>query len=267
MGVIIPYMVGGLGNWLFQLASVVHVAGCIGYDVYIGSKYCHGMPHSTINYFSTILRKLYTPHGTTPNYTVIFNELREGEFVDPASFLSQKKDSDVVLFRGYFQHWRNVPSSFADMLTFDNTSSLLSKYRVIRHTCFIHVRGGDYLLPRTRDVHYVNLDTYYRRAIQHMVSLGITSFSVFTNDPSHCRERPFLATPGINYTIVDENELDSLYLMTQCKAGIVANSTFSWWGAFLNRNRPICMPSKWFVDPAKSGEGMYFPEATIISVD
>jgi len=117
-----------------------------------------------------------------------------------------------------------------------------------------------------KEVLYVPLDEYYERAIRHMMTLGITNFSVFTNDMVYCRERPFLTIPGINYTIVEENEIDSLYLMTQCKAGIAANSTFSWWGAFLNRNRPICLPSKWFVNPAKNAVGLYFPEATVIAV-
>jgi hypothetical protein len=265
MGVIIPYMFGGLGNWLFQLANALRIAECIGFGVYIGPKYCNGTPHSDIDYFSTILRKVYTPSESAPDHNAVFNEPREGEFVDPTMF-AQKKNSDVVLFKGYFQHWQNVSSSLAGMLTFDNTSTLLSRHRVIRHTCFIHIRGGDYLRPGSREVHHVPLDKYYERAIRHMMELGIVNFSIFTNDLAYCRQRPFLTIPGINYTIVEENEIDSLYLMTQCKAGITANSTFSWWGAFLNRDRPLCLPSKWFVNPAKIAGGLYFPGATVIPV-
>jgi hypothetical protein len=97
-----------------------------------------------------------------------------------------------------------------------------------------------------------------------MKKRGIHKFTVFTNDRNYCASQKYL--DDIRYTIVDENELDTLYLMTQCKAGITANSSFSWWGAYLNRDRPICMPSKWFNNPAMHIEGYFFPGCFIHQV-
>ena len=79
-----------------------------------------------------------------------------------------------------------------------------------------------------------------------MKKRGIHKFTVFTNDRNYCASQKYL--DDIRYTIVDENELDTLYLMTQCKAGITANSSFSWWGAFLGAYQsrsPICVPKEW----------------------
>jgi hypothetical protein len=90
-----------------------------------------------------------------------------------------------------------------------------------------------------------------------MKEKGITHFSVFTNDRGYCEKQEYLK--DLDYEIIDENELDTLYLMTQCKAGITANSSFSWWGAYLNPNRPLCIPSKWFNDVEYFIGGYFFP--------
>jgi hypothetical protein len=69
----------------------------------------------------------------------------------------------------------------------------------------------------------------------------------------------------IDYEFVDASELESLVLMSECKAGICANSSFSWWGAYLNPNRLICMPSKWFNNSGINTQGYYFPGVSIVN--
>jgi hypothetical protein len=50
---------------------------------------------------------------------------------------------------------------------------------------------------------------------------------------------------GFDYDLINENEEDSLYLMSMCEGGICANSTFSGWGGYLNKCRKIVLPSRW----------------------
>ena len=98
-----------------------------------------------------------------------------------------------------------------------------------------------------------------------MNSIGITKFSVFTNDNEYAASREFLKE--IDYQLIDNpHEIETLVLMSKCKSGITANSTFSWWGAYLNPDRPICMPSKWFNDPEYFIGGFFFPGVFIIPV-
>ena len=64
----------------------------------------------------------------------------------------------------------------------------------------------------------------------------------------------------VNYTFIKEDEITTLAMMANCiRGGICANSSFSWWGAFLNPNRTIVMPDKWFNDPNLRSDGYYFP--------
>ena len=85
-------------------------------------------------------------------------------------------------------------------------------------------------------------------------------FVIFTNDI------PYAKNYFKDIPIIQENELDTLYLMSQAKGCICVNSSFSWWGAYLNPNRPIFMPSKWFGNILMDKSGYYFKGVQIIEV-
>ena len=85
-------------------------------------------------------------------------------------------------------------------------------------------------------------------------------FVIFTNDIPYARG--FLP----DTEIIEESEVDSLYLMSKSKGVICANSSFSWWGAYLNLDRPIFLPSVWFNDKRMNTSGYYFKGSTIVEV-
>lgn len=113
----------------------------------------------------------------------------------------------------------------------------------------IHVRRGDYLSTENSPV-YGNICTieYYKKAIRHAREhfRGVTFF-LFTNDPDWVRQNLY----ENDMVIVDCNKGDNavydMYLMSQCDGNIVANSSFSWWGAWLNQHTPkfVLSPYKW----------------------
>lgn len=114
----------------------------------------------------------------------------------------------------------------------------------------IHVRRSDYLTEQNVKV-YGNICTekYYENAIEYIErNIESPSYYVFTDDLQWAKE----FFKGGNYIIVDKNRgKDSyadMYLMSQCKHNIIANSSFSWWGAWLNRNidKKVLAPKKWF---------------------
>jgi hypothetical protein len=165
----------------------------------------------------------------------------------------------TLLFRGYFQRHEYVPKSFANMLRFN--TSIAEKYPRLEESAFLHIRGGDYL---SVPLHFVDLSQYYKRAIEFYKSRGVEHFYVFTNDVAYAESIGILEEC---MTRVEEEEVDSLYLMTQCKkGGICANSSFSWWGGYLNRARPIVLPSKWYNDASMHTDCLYYPGSTVIMV-
>lgn len=253
--VVVPYLMGGLGNWLFQ-AAVARFFG--GENAILSIQQCSKSPHSTIDYLKTILARY--PQGDVQN--VNFSVIKENEQMaqlDISKVFKIIEGKDIILY-GYFQNHNYIPENFGDLLDYKNPSLLL-KYPDIGETCFLHIRGGDYV---GHPIHDVGLSSrYYSSCIKFMKKHGITRFTVFTNDRDYCVSQKYL--DDIRYMIIDENELDTLYLMTQCKAGITANSTFSWWGAYLNRDRPLCIPSKWFNNSFRP-EGYYFPGVEVVDI-
>ena len=112
----------------------------------------------------------------------------------------------------------------------------------------VHIRRGDYLMEQHKMM-YGNICTieYYQKAISYIIkSISDSSFFVFSDDINWAKTN--LQIPNAVY--VDWNKgFDSwqdMYLMSQCKHNIIANSTFSWWGAWLNQNenKVVIAPSK-----------------------
>lgn len=114
----------------------------------------------------------------------------------------------------------------------------------------VHIRRGDYL--EVNDLYGgICTSEYYAKAFQKMrQEVPGCQFFLFTNDPAWAKE-----TYGkeADVTIVEGNDEDhgylDLYLMTQCQHYILANSSFSWWGAYLSQNQTknklVLAPSKW----------------------
>ena len=267
---------GGLGNWMFQVAFQEYLKTLTNNDVRL---HVHGKsPHAPSDLMNTIFKnwksEVFThgsctffdePNLIPQNWEQIVNILPEApsseasrcQRILPWSRLCAPPRRPEVCIIGYFQNYKYITSSFLNKITLPTDS--LIRHPGIEDTVFLHIRGGDYLnIP----LHYIDLDNYYVCAIDKFPK-G-TKFSIFTNDLHYANKMKFLK--DIDCEFINESELDSLYLMSQCKGGICANSSFSWWGAYLNRNRTITLPSKWFNSEILYAEGYYFKEATIISV-
>lgn len=115
----------------------------------------------------------------------------------------------------------------------------------------LHIRRGDYLDSQERYDLYGEVCSleYYKRGIEHFRQLCENPFFyVFSDDIAWAREN----LKGAEFVFVDWNngkeDYYDMYLMSQCKHNIIANSSFSWWGAWLNGNeaKQVIAPQRWF---------------------
>ena len=124
-----------------------------------------------------------------------------------------------------------------------------------RPACAVHVRRGDYLRPENTHLAVCGLD-YYRRAIAELAPSS-ASLVVFSDDPAWCRE--WLVFEGSSLRIVDWNRgaesWQDLALMAACEHHVIANSSFSWWGAWLGEaaGGRVLAPALW----ARAGRGAW----------
>ena len=138
----------------------------------------------------------------------------------------------------------------------------------------VHIRRGDYLDPENAALFgNISTDEYYDSAMNYFrAKFAKAHFYIFTNDPEYAKEK---YSDASEYTIVDHNtgkdSLLDIQLMSHCRGNICANSTFSFWGARLNRRpdkemvRTFTMRNNQPCDPVLMHE--YWPKWILIDKD
>ena len=129
----------------------------------------------------------------------------------------------------------------------------------------INIRLGDYVTNEVnKRVHFVCKKEYYTNALKYIVKkVESPKFFVFSDDLIGSKE--FLPD-GHDYVFADTaNWQEDMYFMSQAKHNIVANSSFSWWAAWLNQNanKIVVAPSKWFTDEAKINDKDFVPKSWV----
>jgi hypothetical protein len=131
----------------------------------------------------------------------------------------------------------------------------------------VHIRRGDLSKNSvSTEYHGILSAEYYKDAFEVINSkIPNPVFYFFSDDINWVKEN--LNIPGAIYVSgeISKNHLEDLYLMSQCKHHIIANSSFSWWGAWLNDNpeKIVIAPKKWFNKGPKDTYDLY-PEGWIV---
>jgi hypothetical protein len=110
---------------------------------------------------------------------------------------------------------------------------------VYRDTISLHIRRGDYVSNPNHPVQDIE---YYRQALNVLPDLPVI---VFSDDPEWCNEQEFFSSE--RFAISEGNTTDAdMCLMSLCQYHIIANSSFSWWGAWLAQSKHVIAPKNWF---------------------
>lgn len=158
----------------------------------------------------------------------------------------------LLYIKGWFQSERYF-QEFADRIREEiypkdriRITQQIRKILEAENTVSVHVRRGDFkkarnILPRE---YYENAKAVISRSIKNPY------YIIFSDDISYVKERMDFGTRCLymdqSYSYEDYEEL---MIMSRCRHNIIANSTFSWWGAWLNRNenKVVVAPGKWFL--------------------
>lgn len=239
---------GRLGNQMFQIAN------CIAYGLRHNMEYA--IPQVTGN---TDLWPVYFSH---------YPKLNQGfenfaPYREPGHGYMEIPKKEQICFEGYWQSYRYFADYNKEILrSFEPGFAVIDdKGFSYKDRVSIHVRRGDYTELDTKHPP-VSLD-YIKQAIKQMLELGYSRFTVYSDDPKWCKEN---ITPELNWdayiSVFDEVSKDpikdalfDLWTMSKHEHNIIANSTFSWWAAMLNKNpeKIVISPSKknWFGEDYK----------------
>jgi len=162
------------------------------------------------------------------------------------------EDGLVLYFNDYWQSKRFFPSGkwvrFKNLPLNEKNMATINKI-VDTNSVALHVRRGDYLQSGNATL-FTNLcqTDYYGKAVDYICQhVENPHFYVFSNDIEWCRHN----IPLKDCTYIDWNtgksSIYDMYLMSKCKYVIMANSTFSFWGAYLNENaNKVIYPEEWY---------------------
>ena len=187
----------------------------------------------------------------------IFYPYQRIEEISPFVFNSNilkykiKKSSTIV---GYYQSEKYFSDYRKELLKiFEFSKSKSKQFKIYfdkinkNNSVAIHFRRGDYISPKLKDTHNILSYNYYQRSIDYIKKkVKKPNFFIFTDDINYIKNTKFVKKNKC-FLINTQSSYEDLHLMSTCKHFIIANSSFSWWGAWLgsNKKKIVCAPNKW----------------------
>jgi len=241
---IIIKLQGGLGNQLFQWALGKSLSIELICETYLDLSFLNlTIPGITKRYFELDKFPYITEKPIMNKYKYFnFNVINDDSSIDNVN-----KNMNYYL-DGYFQHKKYIAiynDNISKLLQPDINNinidkSLLEKI-INTNSLSIHVRRTDYLT--SKGFHPVQSIKYYNNAIDQVKNYD--NIFIFSDDITWCKNNFIYENM---HFIEGLSSTYDLWLMSLCKNNIIANSSFSWWAAYLNRNvnKIIVAPQKWF---------------------
>lgn len=268
MAFVLPVRKGGLGNQMFQVAAALVYSQETKRTILLPKEFYNAHNTTNSDYADSIFRE-FIHRIEKPIDGFAIQQLIQNGFVqhpgEPGFEDWKPVDlSGNILLHGYFQNY--PPLQPHEELLRNVYLGGLANYRRSMSTSVnrigIHVRRGDYLKPPHSDVLPVQTIDYYSQALRFFDVLNMEVY-LFSDDLEWCQQQSLFQELPKKVFVNEANEVRALAWMTTCQGGFIcANSTFSWWGAFLGAyslRNPVIVPKNWF----KGGVGNLFPSEWI----
>lgn len=273
---VIVNIIGGLGNQMFQYAyakvldqkgfdTKINIFEFDNYKLHGGyqlEKYKIDLKVSSQNennklYSNSLLSKVFRKIGIDSSRL-----LKEKSLLFDDSFFNIK---DNCYIDGYFQsekYFKHIRDILLEQFTIktdisDYTKKMKEYILGSTSSCSVHIRRGDFINTSNLKIHGSCSLEYYKRAIRHLEkNKENMNYFIFSDDIKWCKEN--LQIENARYIDGKEKRLphEDIYLMSLCQNNIIANSSFSWWGAWLNQNeeKVVIAPKRWFADEKLESE-------------
>lgn len=268
-------IIGGIGNQMFQYAFayvlkkkhpnekvLVDTSLFNGYNLHNGFE-IERVFGSTINiakWYELICVNWYVPYYKLSRFVRNILPKRKTVYRNRMYMSYDEKALGLkgnIYYDGYWQTSRYYEGYKSDIINlfkfkeFESERNIeLAKLLKKQNSIAIHIRRGDYLnAPIYKDICEKD---YYEKAIDYLFNIiDEPQFVIFSNDIVWCKENIEKLLRGKSVEYVDNNKGQDSYLdmqlMTYSRGMILANSSFSWWGAYLNQRKDkiVVVPHKW----------------------
>ncbi len=222
---------GGLGNMLFQMAATIEIARINNTGFSFPNLLNHLHVLRNDEFHNPNLKNVdhYAKFFGHFNHALPNKPLPIVNF--PYHYVDIKVPDDCII-NGFFQSEKYFIKSRKTILDLFPKNDTIDKIS-------IHIRRGDYL--KKPGYHNILNMEYFYKAIEMFPN---EKFVIFSDDIGWCKHN----FKGERFSFVEkENDLQQIIMMSACKHNIISNSSFSWWGAWNNRNEDkiIVAPNKW----------------------
>ena len=237
---------GGLGNMMFQIAAIEHLAFKNNSEAYyfnvneqleyLDAETDHNPDLSHSQEYKKIFKNFDWPSGPPPK-----------QFANLPFHYVDLPFHDEICYHGFFQSEKNFTDREFILNLFepsDMVNTCIERYEDLFSdciTCSVHVRRGDYL--KFAHMHNSRNMEYYTKGME---LIKADKYLIFSDDIEWCKEQ----FAGDQYHFMSDRDYVEMFLMSKCNHNIMCSSSFSWWGSWLNKNpdKIVVAPKKWFVN-------------------
>ena len=239
-------LLGGLGNQMFQIATLYAYAKRHGFEYGLNFDACYtpNQGNAASKYKDNFFKNI------NKFDTGVFNMT----YREPSFSYNEITKNDNVVLDGYFQSEKYFKDYEFDIIRlFLKNFDIKDKHKVLtflygiykesdrrKDNVTVHVRRGDYLKNSEFHTNLADTTDYYQKAMNLFKN---ANFIFVSDDIQWCKNN--FKGDNIYYSPF-KSELEDLCLMALAHGNIIANSSFSWWGAYLSLNEKIVAPKQWF---------------------
>lgn len=236
---------GRLGNQMFQYASLKGIATNRGFDFCIPPESAFGLNDPNVKKSNVNIHNTFNISYVKTNITN--NKIIQERYYNFDKILFNDCEDNMDLY-GYFQsekYFNHIKNEIQKDFTFsesllEDCSKFIQQIDSNGEIISLHIRRGDYV--NLESFHPLPSLEYYSEALKRLPDLPVL---IFSDDCEWCMNQELFDSDRFLVSELNSADFD-MCLMTMCNYHIIANSSFSWWGAWLSNSKKVIAPSEWF---------------------